>query len=73
MTITSIEALKCEVCKINAPQYFLVRSTRSSIEIKLKMGETLEKICENAILNHKCNYKKWLCDQNYEHRGRSTS
>ena len=32
------------------------------------MGETFEKVCENAILNHNCNYKKWLRDQNYEHR-----
>ena len=31
------------------------------------MGDTLEKVCENTILNRKCNYKKWLRDQNYEH------
>ena len=37
---------------------FSVRSTLGKIETTPQIGEALEKVRENAILNHKCKYKK---------------
>ena len=36
---------------------FSVRSTLGKIETTLQIGDALEKLCENAILNHKRKYK----------------
>ena len=58
-------SLKLEVYKTNQPRYFqLGPPIVKKMQTKLKIGETLEKVCENAIiLNHKRNYKKWLREQ----------
>ena len=42
------------------------------METTPQISETPEKVCANAILNHKRNYKKRLRDQNYVHSGRIT-
>ena len=50
------------------------RSTLGKIKIMLHIGEPLEKVGENAILNHIIREnQKWLRDQNYAHSGGSTS
>ena len=51
---------------------FLSRSTLGMTETASLIGEALEKVCANAILNHKRKSKKRLRDRNYAHRGRST-
>ena len=51
---------------------FSVRSTLGKIETTPQIGKILEKVCENAMLDHKRKYKKWLRDQSYiTHGGRS--
>ena len=42
---------------------FSVRSTLGKIETMPQIGETLEKVCEIAILNHKQSVQKWLRDK----------
>ena len=38
---------------------YLVWSTLGKIETTLQIGKILERVCENAILNHKHKYQKW--------------
>ena len=37
---------------------FSVRPTLGKIETTPQIGDTLEKVCENTILNHKCKYQE---------------
>ena len=46
---------KVEVYKTIPSQYFYPRQDRNHTAI----GEILEKVCENAILNHRRKYQKW--------------
>ena len=36
-----------------------VRSTLGKIETTPQIGDTLEKVCKNTILNHKCKRQEW--------------
>ena len=49
------------------------RPTLGKIETTPQIGYALGKVRENAKLNHKHKYKKWLSDQHHTHRGKSTS
>ena len=48
---------------------FSYKSTLGKIETTLQIGEALEKVRVNAILNHTHKSNMWLRDQNYLHSG----
>ena len=50
--------LKSEGMQNQSTSVFSVRSTLGKIETTPEIGETLEKVCKIAILNHKQKYKK---------------
>ena len=60
---------KMKVCKINPSQNFQIGPPLGKMETTLQIGDTLKKVCENAILNHKCKYQKTVRDQNYYTQG----
>ncbi len=64
---------KSESMQNQSISVFSVRSTLGMIETTLQISETLEKVCENALLNHKYKYQKTVRDQNYVHKGNITS
>ena len=43
------------------------RPTLGKMETAPQIGEDLERVSTNTILNHECKYKQWLRDQNYAH------
>ena len=63
LLVDRVTNLKSEGMQNQPTSVFSVRSTLGMIEITLQIGETLEKVCEITILNHKHKYKKWLHDK----------
>ena len=64
MSLYRVSNRKSESMQNQSISEFSVRSTLGKMETTPQIGNTLEKVCENAILNHKRKYQKTVRDQN---------
>ena len=57
-TVIRVTNLKSVGMQNQSTSVFSVRSTLGNIETTPQIGEILEKVCENTMLNHEPKYKK---------------